>query len=76
MNWVANRHVITNSMHIGHIRYTSALLNIKIQCPHDFYHPTYYKIKYKIVYDNTVCLEKLGWCFSSMVTYFFLAYSK
>ena len=37
VNWVANRHVITNSMHIGHTRYTSTLFNIKIQYAHDFY---------------------------------------
>jgi len=32
-----NRHVITNSMHIDHTRYTSTLLNIKIQHAHDFF---------------------------------------
>jgi len=37
VNWVANRHAITNSMHIGHTRYTSTLLNIKIQYTPDFY---------------------------------------
>jgi len=37
VNSVANRHVITNSMHIVHTRYTSTLLNIKIQYAHDFY---------------------------------------
>jgi len=37
VNSVANRHVITNSMHNGHTRYTSTLLNIKIQYAHDFY---------------------------------------
>ena len=37
VNWIANRHVITNYMHIGHTRYTSTLLNIKIQYAHDFY---------------------------------------
>ena len=37
VNWVANRHVITNSMHIGHTRYTSTLLNINNQCAHDVY---------------------------------------
>ena len=36
VNWVANKHVITNYMHIGHTRYTSTLLNIKIQYAHDF----------------------------------------
>jgi len=36
VNWVANRHVITNSMHIRHTKYTSTLLNIKIQYAHDF----------------------------------------
>jgi len=30
VKWVANRQVITNSMHIGHTRYTSTLLDIKI----------------------------------------------
>ena len=39
VNSVANRHVITNYMHIGHTRYTSTLLNIKIQYAHDFYQP-------------------------------------
>jgi len=37
VNWVANRHVITNSMHNGHTRYTSTLLNINNQYAHDFY---------------------------------------
>jgi len=37
VNWVANKHVITNCMHIGHTIYTSTLLNIKIQYAHDFY---------------------------------------
>jgi len=37
VNWVANRHVITIYMHIGHTEYTSTLLNIKIQYAHDFY---------------------------------------
>ena len=37
VNWEANRHVITKSMHIGHTRYTNTLLNIKIQYAHDFY---------------------------------------
>jgi len=37
VNWVANRHVITNYMHIGHTRYTSTLLNIMIQYAHEFY---------------------------------------
>jgi len=37
VNWVANRHVITNAMHIAHTRYTSTLLNITIQYAHDFY---------------------------------------
>ena len=39
VNWVANRyvHVITNSMHNGHTRYTSTLLNIKIQYANAFY---------------------------------------
>ena len=37
VKWVANRHVTTNSMHIGHTRYTSTLLNIKIQYAYDFY---------------------------------------
>jgi len=36
VNWVANKHVLTNHMHIGHTRYTSTLLNIKIQYAHDF----------------------------------------
>ena len=36
VKWVANRHVISNSIHIGHSRYTSTLLNIKIQYAHDF----------------------------------------
>ena len=34
VKWVTNRHVITHSMHIGHTRYTSTLLNIKIQYAH------------------------------------------
>ena len=37
VNWVANRHVITNVMHIAHTRYASTLLNIKIQYAHDYY---------------------------------------
>jgi len=37
VNLVANRHVITNSMHIGHTRHTSTLSNIKIQYAHNFY---------------------------------------
>jgi len=37
VNWVANRYVITNYMHIGHTRYTSTLLDIKIQYAHDLY---------------------------------------
>ena len=43
MNWVVNRHVITNSMYIGHTRYTSTLLNIKIQYAHDYHSPTFCK---------------------------------
>ena len=42
---VANRHVISNYMHIGHTRYTSTLVNIKIQYVHDFISPTFYKNK-------------------------------
>ena len=38
VNWVANKRVITNYMHIGHTRYTSTVLNIKIQYAHAFYH--------------------------------------
>jgi len=41
--WVANIHVITNSMYIDHTRYTSILLNIKIQYAHAFYQSTCYK---------------------------------
>ena len=37
VKWVANRHVITNSMHTAHTRYTSTLLNKKIQYAHAFY---------------------------------------
>ena len=37
VNWVTNRHVTTNYMHIDHTKYTSTLLNIKIQYPHDLY---------------------------------------
>ena len=37
VKWVANRHVIKNYMHIGHTRYTSTLLNIKIQYANAFY---------------------------------------
>ena len=37
VNWVANRHVITNSMHIDHTRYTSTLFNINIQYAHQSY---------------------------------------
>jgi len=37
VNWVAIVHVITNSMHIGHTRYTSTLSNINIQYAHDIY---------------------------------------
>ena len=37
VKWVANRHVITIYMHICHARYTSTLLNIKIQYAHAFY---------------------------------------
>ena len=37
VNLITNRHVITNSMHIGHARYTSTLLDIKIQYAHEFY---------------------------------------
>ena len=32
-------------MHIGHTRYTSTLLNIKIQYAHDFIRPTFNKNK-------------------------------
>jgi len=65
VKWVTNRHVITNSMHIGHTRYTGTLLNIKIQYAHVFISPAFYKNKIKNVYGNT-----------SMVTYFFSAYTK
>ena len=34
--YITKRHIITNSMHIGHTRYTSTLLNIKSQYAHDF----------------------------------------
>ena len=37
VNLVANKHVLANSMNIGHTRYTSTLLNIKYQYTHDFY---------------------------------------
>jgi len=37
VKWVANRHLITNYMHFGRTRYTSTLLNIKIQYAHAFY---------------------------------------
>jgi len=38
VNRVENRHVFfTNSMHIGHTRYTNTLLNKKIQYVHDYY---------------------------------------
>jgi len=47
--WVANRHVITNYMHIGHTRYTSTLFNIKIQYDHDFISPTFHENKIKNV---------------------------
>jgi len=36
VKWVANRHVITNYMHIAHTEYTSTLLNIKIQYTNAF----------------------------------------
>jgi len=47
VKWVANRHVVTNSMHIGHTTYTSTLSNIKIQYAHDFYSPTFHNNKIK-----------------------------
>jgi len=37
VNCVANRHVITNAMHIGHRSYASTLLNIKLQYEHYYY---------------------------------------
>ena len=37
VNLVANKHVLANSMNIGHTRYTSTLLDIKIQYAHDFH---------------------------------------
>jgi len=44
VNWVANKHAITNNMHISYTRYTSTLLNIKIQYAHAFFiSPTFYK---------------------------------
>ena len=51
-------------MHIGHTRYTSTLLNIKIQYAHDFYLFLHFiKNKIKDVYENPVCPGKLLWCF-------------
>ena len=48
-------------MHFGHTRYTSTLINIKIQyanlCFLSVLH--FIKIKQKNVYDNTVCPGKL-----------------
>ena len=63
MNWVANRHVITNYMHSGHTRYTSTLLNINNQYAHDFYQSYILWNKIKNVYDNIGCPGKLLWCF-------------
>ena len=50
-------------MHIGHTRYTSTQLNIKIQYAHYFISPTFYKNKIKNVHENPVCPGKLLWCF-------------
>ena len=36
VSWVANIHVITKYMHIGHTRYTSTLLNLNNQYAHVF----------------------------------------
>jgi len=49
VNWVANRHVTTNSMHIGHTRCTSTLLNIRFNMHMIFISPTFYQNKVKTV---------------------------
>ena len=56
-NEVANRHVLINSMHIGHTRYTSTVLNIKIQYAHAFYQS--YILHTTNVYDNTFAQENV-----------------
>ena len=58
-------------MHIGHTRYTSTLLNIKIQYAHIFISPTFLKNKIKNVYENPVCPGNILWCFFVNCNVFF-----
>ena len=68
VNWVGNRHVITNSMHSGHTRYISTLLNIKkINMLIIFIIHTFYKNKkikcfmIKLFYQENFCSVFRQW---------------